>query len=185
MQPAAQASVAAAAGPSGGVAVAQQQQQQPQVVPAARRQAFLPPWLLAGARAVAPQQQQPAAAVQSPAPPQQQQQHAAATALPQHVSRVSSSSSPQLSRVSSSNSMDVSVDGAAGSGGLLRRPCRKCGAAESSVLLMPCKHMVLCKACADAQQAAAGQLPASWSKPKCPKSGCQVVIQHYVPVHHS
>jgi hypothetical protein len=56
--------------------------------------------------------------------------------------------------------------------------------AECGVLLMPCKHMVLCKACADAAQASADRLPA-WSKPRCPKDGCGAVVTQYVAVHHS
>jgi hypothetical protein len=83
-----------------------------------------------------------------------------------------------------SHSAAPAAAAAAVAGGALKRPCLKCKAAESAVLLLPCKHMVLCKGCADVSQASAAQLPA-WSKPACPKKGCGVSIKGYVVVHHS
>jgi hypothetical protein len=147
----------------------------PRKPPAVDRRAFLPPWLLIGAQSLGVQQQQPAAV------------GPAAHALPAS----SSVQLPRVSSVSSSTSSSVEVAGdaaaaslAAAAAAALKRPCHMCKAAESAVLLMPCKHMVLCKACAEVCQANAGQLPA-WNKPKCPRADCQAITTQYVIVHHS
>jgi hypothetical protein len=118
----------------------------------------------------------------------QQQQQQPAAVVPAAQASVASSS-VQLPRVSSSTSSSVEIVGDAAAASLaaaaaLKRPCHMCKAAESAVLLMPCKHMVLCKACAEVCQANAGQLPA-WSKPKCPRADCQAITTQYVIVHHS
>jgi len=170
-----------------------QQQQQQQQSPVGVRKAFLPPWLLAGAQVIsAQQQQQQQQGLQLPTAvqhPQQQQQHGvqSAVATATVVSQPLTHSSTQVSRASSSNSLDAASAAAGGSGaavGGLRRPCQVCMEAESAVLLMPCKHMVMCKECADAIQAEAARLPA-WDKPFCPKANCTARITSYVVVIHS
>lgn len=144
---------------------------------AGERKAFLPPWLLAGAHKLGVTQLQ-----QVQRQPQQ--------SLPGGLPRASSTSSsirdgafeaPPSRGASSGGS---AAGAAAATGTALRRPCLKCGAAEARVLLVPCKHLVLCRGCSDACQASAAQLPA-WSKPVCPKPECGAVIKGYVAVHRS
>lgn len=142
---------------------------------AGKGKAFLPPWLLAGAHKLG--------VVQPQQVPRQPQQQSLPGGLP-CVSSTSCSISDGACEAPPSRGASSGGSAAAATSSAFRRPCLKCGAAEAQVLLVPCKHLVLCRGCSDACQASAAQLPA-WSKPVCPKPECGAVIKGYVAVHRS
>lgn len=154
---------------SGSAAAAQQS------AVAGERKAFLPPWLLAGAHKLG---------VMQPQQVQRQPQQSLPGGLPRASSTSSSISYGAFEAPPSRGASSGGSAAPAATGSALRRPCLKCGAAEARVLLVPCKHLVLCRGCSDACQASAAQLPA-WSKPVCPKPECGAVIKGYVAVHRS